>query len=220
MQIWILCLTANFSFWLNVLYFLLIISFQTMGLNADEEKKMNATYIISIARKLGCSIFLLPEDITEVLLESCTWVYIVHVLRMHVLDMSFLQPNRHHHHHHLYIIEVRQDRPQIGFFFSGLRGWIYHGNRTTPLRFTKQSNWGMLLHMAAQCAFVSALSMPVSQKHTNCHMELQTDIYHHTLNIWYFMGGVLQCWLSTPWFICGMLSQFPSHLREVIVSEV
>ncbi|KAF8388515.1 hypothetical protein HHK36_027190 [Tetracentron sinense] len=33
---------------------------------SDEEKKMNATYIISIARKLGCSIFLLPEDITEV----------------------------------------------------------------------------------------------------------------------------------------------------------
>nr|GMD61167.1 fimbrin-2 [Ipomoea batatas] len=27
---------------------------------------MNATYIISIARKLGCSIFLLPEDIIEV----------------------------------------------------------------------------------------------------------------------------------------------------------
>lgn len=35
-------------------------------LPADEEKKMNATYIISIARKLGCSIFLLPEDITVV----------------------------------------------------------------------------------------------------------------------------------------------------------
>lgn len=33
---------------------------------SDEEKMMNATYIISIARKLGCSIFLLPEDITEV----------------------------------------------------------------------------------------------------------------------------------------------------------
>ncbi|KAH6766009.1 Actin binding Calponin homology domain-containing protein [Perilla frutescens var. hirtella] len=32
----------------------------------EEEKKMNATYIISIARKLGCSIFLLPEDIIEV----------------------------------------------------------------------------------------------------------------------------------------------------------
>ncbi|KAL5562210.1 hypothetical protein UlMin_031957 [Ulmus minor] len=32
----------------------------------EEHKKMNASYIISIARKLGCSIFLLPEDITEV----------------------------------------------------------------------------------------------------------------------------------------------------------
>ncbi|KAJ3678306.1 hypothetical protein LUZ60_002109 [Juncus effusus] len=32
----------------------------------DDEKKMNASYIISIARKLGCSIFLLPEDILEV----------------------------------------------------------------------------------------------------------------------------------------------------------
>ncbi|XP_042517016.1 fimbrin-2-like isoform X1 [Macadamia integrifolia] len=40
-------------------------SLVTKGEN-DEEKKMNATYIISIARKLGCSIFLLPEDITEV----------------------------------------------------------------------------------------------------------------------------------------------------------
>ncbi|KAJ8440349.1 hypothetical protein Cgig2_012785 [Carnegiea gigantea] len=37
----------------------------TKGEN-DEEKKMNASYIISVARKLGCSIFLLPEDITEV----------------------------------------------------------------------------------------------------------------------------------------------------------
>ncbi|KAG1326772.1 fimbrin-4 [Cocos nucifera] len=33
---------------------------------ADEEKRLNATYIISVARKLGCSIFLLPEDIMEV----------------------------------------------------------------------------------------------------------------------------------------------------------
>lgn len=32
----------------------------------DEEKKLNALYIISVARKLGCSIFLLPEDIMEV----------------------------------------------------------------------------------------------------------------------------------------------------------
>ena len=68
----VILLMSFFFLWLNVLYFLLIISFQKMGLNADEEKKMNATYIISIARKLGCSIFLLPEDITEVLLESCT----------------------------------------------------------------------------------------------------------------------------------------------------
>ncbi|XP_030935418.1 fimbrin-2 [Quercus robur] len=40
-------------------------SLVTKGIT-DEAKKMNATYIISIARKLGCSIFLLPEDITEV----------------------------------------------------------------------------------------------------------------------------------------------------------
>ncbi|XP_010913959.1 fimbrin-4 [Elaeis guineensis] len=33
---------------------------------ADEQKRLNATYIISVARKLGCSIFLLPEDIMEV----------------------------------------------------------------------------------------------------------------------------------------------------------
>ncbi|XAR67404.1 hypothetical protein NMG60_11002150 [Bertholletia excelsa] len=33
---------------------------------SDDEKKLNATYIISVARKLGCSIFLLPEDIIEV----------------------------------------------------------------------------------------------------------------------------------------------------------
>lgn len=40
-------------------------SLVTKGEN-DEEKKLNATYIISVARKLGCSIFLLPEDIIEV----------------------------------------------------------------------------------------------------------------------------------------------------------
>ncbi|KAL5207002.1 hypothetical protein ABZP36_031437 [Zizania latifolia] len=32
----------------------------------DEEKKLNASYIISVARKLGCTIFLLPDDIMEV----------------------------------------------------------------------------------------------------------------------------------------------------------
>ncbi|CAK8538876.1 unnamed protein product [Lathyrus sativus] len=33
---------------------------------SDDEKRLNATYIISVARKLGCSIYLLPEDIMEV----------------------------------------------------------------------------------------------------------------------------------------------------------
>ncbi|KAJ4841183.1 fimbrin [Turnera subulata] len=33
---------------------------------SDDEKRLNATYIISVARKLGCSIFLLPDDIMEV----------------------------------------------------------------------------------------------------------------------------------------------------------
>ena len=32
----------------------------------DEDKKVNATYIISVARKLGCSVFLLWDDIVEV----------------------------------------------------------------------------------------------------------------------------------------------------------
>lgn len=32
----------------------------------DEEKKQNAEYIISVARKLGCSVFLLWDDIVEV----------------------------------------------------------------------------------------------------------------------------------------------------------
>lgn len=39
---------------------------QSLARIADEDKKLNATYIISVARKLGCSIFLLPEDIIEV----------------------------------------------------------------------------------------------------------------------------------------------------------
>ncbi|EPS58273.1 hypothetical protein M569_16542, partial [Genlisea aurea] len=36
------------------------------GGRSEEEKRMNARYVISIARKMGCSIFLLPEDIMEV----------------------------------------------------------------------------------------------------------------------------------------------------------
>ncbi|KMZ67493.1 putative Fimbrin [Zostera marina] len=37
----------------------------TVG-ETDEDKKLNATYLISVARKLGCSVYLLPEDIIEV----------------------------------------------------------------------------------------------------------------------------------------------------------
>lgn len=58
--------------------FLVLILFIMLSLKtweqSDEEKKMNATYIISIARKLGCSIFLLPEDITEVFFINRTCI--------------------------------------------------------------------------------------------------------------------------------------------------
>ena len=45
----------------------------------DEEKKMNATYIISVARKIGCTVFLLPEDIMEVR-QGCQFGFLVHEL--------------------------------------------------------------------------------------------------------------------------------------------
>lgn len=32
---------------------------------SDEEKKLNSAYIISVARKIGCSVFLQPEDIMD-----------------------------------------------------------------------------------------------------------------------------------------------------------
>ncbi len=35
-------------------------------LRTEEEKELNAKYAISAARKLGCSLFLLWEDIVEV----------------------------------------------------------------------------------------------------------------------------------------------------------
>lgn len=43
--------------------------------DVEEEKKMNATYIISVARKLGCSIFILPEDLIEVILPDQLALY-------------------------------------------------------------------------------------------------------------------------------------------------
>lgn len=49
--------------WLNQAY----LCFSLWSLKrADDEKRLNATYIVSVARKLGCSVFLLPEDIMEV----------------------------------------------------------------------------------------------------------------------------------------------------------
>jgi hypothetical protein len=41
----------------------------------EEEKKLNATYIISVARKLGCTVFLLAEDIMEVT-QGCQFGFI------------------------------------------------------------------------------------------------------------------------------------------------
>jgi hypothetical protein len=40
----------------------------------DEDKRVNATYIISVARKLGCSVFLLWDDIVEVSIAVCFWL--------------------------------------------------------------------------------------------------------------------------------------------------
>jgi len=47
--------------------------FPSSVVNVDEEKRLNATYIISVTRKLGCSIFLLPEDIMEVCMLQ--WIF-------------------------------------------------------------------------------------------------------------------------------------------------
>lgn len=47
----------------------------------EEEQKLNATYIISVARKLGCTVFLLPEDIMEVIKERhhiCIYKLVCH----------------------------------------------------------------------------------------------------------------------------------------------
>ncbi|XP_076905993.1 fimbrin-5-like [Bidens hawaiensis] len=51
----------------------------------EEDKKLNATYIISVARKLGCSIFLLPEDILEVNLKM------ILILTASIMYWSLLQ---------------------------------------------------------------------------------------------------------------------------------
>lgn len=40
------------------------------GLLAETERTQNANYVISIARKLGCSTFLVPQDVVQVLLPG------------------------------------------------------------------------------------------------------------------------------------------------------
>ena len=45
---------------------------------AEDARKLNATYIISVARKLGCTVFLLPEEENAVLvahINSAKMIY-------------------------------------------------------------------------------------------------------------------------------------------------
>ncbi|XP_042061510.1 fimbrin-5-like [Salvia splendens] len=63
----------------------------------DEDKKSNATYIISVARKLGCSIFLLPEDIIEVnqkMILTLTASIMYWSLQKKVGDLEPLSPSQ------------------------------------------------------------------------------------------------------------------------------
>jgi plastin-1 len=39
-----------------------------MSGSTEAERRLNAKYAISCARKMGCMVFLLPEDIVEVIL--------------------------------------------------------------------------------------------------------------------------------------------------------
>lgn len=55
------------------------------------EREMNAKYVISIARKLGCSIFLLWEDIVEV--NAKMILVFVASLMLHTMHATEL-PNR------------------------------------------------------------------------------------------------------------------------------
>ena len=57
----------------------------------DDEKKLNATYIISVARKLGCTVFLLPEDIMEVPQLTSIWSDKEHAV---TCDFPFVVPGK------------------------------------------------------------------------------------------------------------------------------
>ncbi|KAK4727441.1 hypothetical protein R3W88_032358 [Solanum pinnatisectum] len=50
----------------SMLQLLINLKFHALGKEITDDKKLNATYTISVARKLECSIFLLPKDIIEV----------------------------------------------------------------------------------------------------------------------------------------------------------
>ncbi|CAH2080593.1 unnamed protein product [Thlaspi arvense] len=56
----------------------------------EEDKRLNATYIISVARKLGCSIFLLPDDIMEVNQKM------ILILTASIMYWSLLQKDEKH----------------------------------------------------------------------------------------------------------------------------
>ncbi|KVI10431.1 hypothetical protein Ccrd_011189 [Cynara cardunculus var. scolymus] len=60
---------------------------------SEEEKKLNATYIISVARKLGCSIFLLPEDIMEKMILMLTASIMYWSLQQSSTDESESSPS-------------------------------------------------------------------------------------------------------------------------------
>ncbi|KAG9149390.1 hypothetical protein Leryth_003346 [Lithospermum erythrorhizon] len=73
-------------------------SLVTKGIS-EEEKKMNATYIISIARKLGCSIFLLPEDIIEVIVW-CLISFLYSAVLHNCMFFIFISYWRHRGYYH------------------------------------------------------------------------------------------------------------------------
>jgi hypothetical protein len=61
------------------------------NIGTDKEMKMNASYIISVARKLGCSIFLLPEDIIEVTKDTFLYIFSLYSDRSVVCLLGMFQ---------------------------------------------------------------------------------------------------------------------------------
>lgn len=87
----------------------------------EEEKKMNATYIISIARKLGCSIFLLPEDIIEVILvHELSFDLLSHIFHILLSAYNILGKSKDDAHidrkHYVLDLETTRRRPALWIF--------------------------------------------------------------------------------------------------------